>query len=92
MNVTGSKALIEDCGELEDAIATIKASGLDPEHFDIEVQRMADVVDPRTGAYPIRYAVKITNRASGRGVTLAGGHGEAWVERLELKLAAGDLS
>jgi hypothetical protein len=25
-------------------------------------------------------------------VTLAGGHGEAWVERLDQKLAAGDFS
>jgi hypothetical protein len=73
MNVTGSKALIEESGELDDAIATIKAAGLDPEHFDIEVHRMPDVVDPRTGLYPIRYAVEITNRASGRGATVAGG-------------------
>jgi hypothetical protein len=72
MNVTGSKALIEDSGELDDAIATIKAAALDPEHFDIEVYRMPDVVDPRTGLYPIRYAVEITNRASGRGATVAG--------------------
>jgi hypothetical protein len=91
MNVTGSRALVEDSGELDDAIATIRAADLDPEHFDIDVQRMPDVANPKTGVYPIRYAVKITNRASGRGATLAGGHGEAWVARLEEKLIAGDF-
>jgi hypothetical protein len=92
MNVTGDKRLIEDCGELEDAIATIQAAGLDPEHFDIDVHQMPPVADPRTGLFPIRYAVKVTNGMSGRGATLAGGNSEAWVERLEQKLEAGEFS
>ena len=89
MNVTGDKSLIEDCGELEDAIATIKATGLDPEHFDIDVHRMPPIADPATGLFPVRYVVKVTNRMSGRGATMVGGHGEAWLERLDEKLAAG---
>jgi hypothetical protein len=50
MNVTGDKSLLEDCGELDDAIATIKATGLDPEHFDIDVHEMPPIAELRASA------------------------------------------
>jgi hypothetical protein len=63
---------------------------LDPEHFDFDVRRLKEEMGA-DGLYPIRYAVLVTNRASGKGATFAGGHGEAWVERLDEKLQAGEL-
>jgi hypothetical protein len=88
MQVTGDAKLIRDCGELDEVIATIKAAGKDPKQFDFEVRRLKEGTGS-DGLYPIRYAVLVTNRKSGKGATLAGGDGEAWVERLAEKLRAG---
>jgi hypothetical protein len=91
MNVTGDARLIRKSGELDDAVATISRAGLDPEKFDFEVQRLPDRVDPVLGRHSIQWAVKVTNRVTGRGKTVAGGHGEAWVECLEHALKAGEF-
>jgi hypothetical protein len=49
MKVTGDARLVRKTGELDDAIATIDAHGLDPEYFDFEVQRLRTAWIPSRG-------------------------------------------
>jgi hypothetical protein len=83
MEVTGDSNLIYDSGEAAEAVAVLKAAGIDPEHFVFHVKR--------TPSSTISYAVSVTNRVTQRGATLAGGPGANWVQDLKAKITTGEL-
>ena len=91
MEVTGDSNLIYDSGEASEAIAVLKAAGIDPEHFVFHVRRLPDAPTAATASSAISYAVSVTNRVTQRGATLAGGGGAAWVHDLKEKINTGEL-
>lgn len=91
MRIVGDRDLIDSSGELKSALAVILKLGFDPVDFDFEVYRLSERRPRGARSAVIRYAVAVSNRRTGRGAVLAGGHGEAWVEKLGEKLRAGQF-
>lgn len=84
MELKGNHKLIRRTGQLDAALVAIRTARHNPGHFDFEVRPgIADGDGKAT-----RYSVQITNRATGRGVTL---DGENWVESLEARLLVGEF-
>jgi hypothetical protein len=87
VEVIGDHKMIEQNGELADALIVLRKAGKKHGEYRIEVRETGDKRGAGLSDFKSKYSVIVTDLKTDKATTFDGGHRNAWVAQLARSLA-----